>query len=104
MTDDAYYLGTDSMEVWSKAVYTAYAAPYFAKGKAWNFKRTTRNIYPSDYKDIRWFDETLDTWMGVCRGSGVVVRVDGKWLIKHYVLSVAVPNDKVNGYLKVLGK
>lgn len=42
MIDDTYYLGTDSMEIWSKAVYTAYAALYFAKRKAFNFKRTTK--------------------------------------------------------------
>jgi hypothetical protein len=30
--------------------------------------------------------------MKICRGSGVVVKIDGKWKIKHYVLSMTIPN------------
>jgi hypothetical protein len=35
-----------------------------------------------------WFDELLNTQMKICRGSGVLVKIDGKWKIKHYVLSM----------------
>jgi hypothetical protein len=31
--------------------------------------------------------------MKICRGSGLV-KIDGKWKIKHYVLSMTVPNEK----------
>nr|MCU0349971.1 nuclear transport factor 2 family protein [Flavobacterium sp.] len=27
------------------------------------------------------------------RGSGVLVKENGKWKIKHYVLSMTIPND-----------
>ncbi len=33
--------------------------------------------------------------MGVCRGSGVVKKIDDTWKIQHYVLSIAVPNENV---------
>ena len=53
---------------------------------------------------MAWFDELLDTWMGVCRSSGVVVLTAEGWKIKHYHLSIAVPNDAVQDYLKILEK
>ncbi|MBS9766494.1 MAG: nuclear transport factor 2 family protein [Flavobacteriaceae bacterium] len=42
---------------------------------------------------MAWFDELLDTWMGICRGSGVLEKTAKGWKIRHYVLSVTVPNE-----------
>ena len=69
--------------------------PYFDKGKAWNFTALDRNIYLGEYQDVAWFDELLDTQMGICRGSGVLVKDSLNWKIKHYVLSIAIPNENV---------
>ena len=103
ITDPSVFVGTDSSEVWDKVQFFNFSAPYFAKGKAWNFKATSRNIYTDKkHKNIAWFDEMLDTWMGPCRGSGVVVKQKGKWLIKHYVLSVTVPNDRIQEVIKAV--
>lgn len=103
MTVNSIYVGTDKTEVWSKQDFLSFAAPYFAKGKAWSFTKLERNIYSNDFKDVAWFDEILDTWMGPCRGSGVVVKnKDGQWRIQHYVLSVAIDNDDIQGYLKLI--
>ena len=105
MAANSIYVGTDKTEVWSKRKFLNFAAPYFAKGQAWAFTRVERNVYSKDYIDIAWFDEVLDTWMGPCRGSGVVVKDDGgAWKVQHYVLSVAVDNDDIKEYLKVIGK
>lgn len=105
MTTNSVYIGTDKAEVWSKREFLSFAAPYFAKGKAWAFTRVERNVYSKDFVDIAWFDEVLDTWMGPCRGSGVVTKDDkGEWKVQHYVLSVAVANDDIDEYLKVIGK
>lgn len=104
MTIDAIYVGTDKEEVWSKRDFTKFADPYFAKGKAWDFKTISRNVYSDDYNKLAWFDEMLDTWMGPCRGSGVVVRVGEEWKIKHYVLSLTIPNDDIEKVVKVLKK
>ncbi len=105
MAINSVYVGTDETEVWSKRKFLNFAAPYFAKGKAWAFTKVERNVYSKDYLDIAWFDEVLDTWMGPCRGSGVVTKDDdGGWKVQHYVLSVAVANDDIDEYLKVIGK
>jgi ketosteroid isomerase-like protein len=93
MTDDAVFIGTDPTENWQLDAFKIFAKPYFDKGKAWNFTAVERHIYLSDNKDIAWFDELLDTQMKLCRGSGVLKKVNGQWRIAHYVLSMTVPND-----------
>lgn len=103
MSDDAVFLGTDASERWTKEQFRSFAKPFFDKGKAWAFTPTIRHIDYDGTQTIAWFDELLDTWMGVCRGSGVLRKQpDGTWLIVQYNLAVAVPNDKMDGYLKVL--
>ena len=37
LSDDAIFIGTDSSEVWNKTQFLNFAAPYFKKGKAWDF-------------------------------------------------------------------
>lgn len=93
MADDAIFIGTDATENWTKPEFEAYAKPHFDKGKAWNFTSLERHIYFNKEKTLAWFDELLDTQMKICRGSGVLVLVKGKWKIQHYVLSMTVPNE-----------
>ncbi len=95
MTDDAVFIGTDATEYWKGEAFRAFARPYFERGKAWNFTVLERHIYLNPSGNLAWFDELLDTQMELCRGSGVLKKVGGSWKIAHYVLSIAVPNDKV---------
>ena len=95
MTSDAVFIGTDATENWQNKEFRSYSKPYFDKGKAWSFSTLERNIYLGADRDMAWFDELLDTQMGICRGSGVLVMDDGIWKLKHYVLSIAIPNDNV---------
>ena len=40
--------------------------------------------------------------MKICRGSGVLVAdTNGNWKIKHYVLSMTVPNDNTDEVVKI---
>jgi hypothetical protein len=39
--------------------------------------------------------------MKICRGSGVLEKISGKWKIKQYVLSVTVPNEVVDEVTKI---
>jgi hypothetical protein len=94
LADDSFYMGTDATERWSKADFASYAKPYFDKKKAWDFKTLKRNITFSKDKKIVWFDELLNTQMKICRGSGIMIKEDGKWKIKQYVLSMTIPNEK----------
>lgn len=101
MSDESIFIGTDATENWNKKQFQAFAKPYFDKGKAWNFKAFERNIYFSENGKIVWFDELLSTQMKICRGSGVLVQENGQWKIKHYVLSMTVPNDNVDEVVKI---
>ncbi len=93
MTDDAVFIGTDATENWQLPAFKKFSKPYFDAGKAWSFTALERNVYVSG--NIAWFDELLDTQMKICRGSGVLVKIKGVWKIKHYVLSMTIPNEKV---------
>ncbi|WP_282079690.1 nuclear transport factor 2 family protein [Aquimarina algiphila] len=95
MTKDAIFIGTDPTENWTNADFKAFSKPYFDKGKAWSFSTLERNIFAENDMSIAWFDELLDTQMGICRGSGVVQKTNQGWKIKHYVLSIAIPNENV---------
>lgn len=101
MNDDAIFIGTDATENWNKKAFQAYSKPYFDKGKAWSFSPLERHIYFSKDGKTAWFDELLNTQMKICRGSGVVEKVKGVWKIKHYVLSMTIPNDNSDAVIKI---
>ena len=101
LTDDAIFIGTDATENWTKPAFQAFAKPYFDKGKAWSFTALERHIYISEDKKTAWFDELLDTQMKICRGSGVLVFINKQWKIKHYVLSMTIPNDNSDEIIKI---
>jgi hypothetical protein len=89
---------------WDKKAFAAFSKPYFDRGKAWDFKSVERNIYFSKNGKTAWFDELLDTWMKGCRGSGVLEKEGKEWKIKHYVLSMTVPNEVTDQVLPLKGK
>jgi beta-lactamase class D len=93
MTADGVYIGTDASERWTTAEFSTWSKPWFDKKKTWNFKAITRNIHIEPHAVTAWFDELLDTHMGICRGSGVLQKKDGQWKIAQYVLSPTVPNN-----------
>jgi len=104
IADDGIFIGTDATENWNKEQFKVFAKPYFDRGKAWNFKVIQRNIYFSKDQKIVWFDELLTTQMKICRGSGVIQKTKDGWKIKHYVLSMTVPNENVDEVVKVKAK
>lgn len=101
LTDDSIFIGTDAAENWNKTAFQTFAKPYFDKGKAWNFTALERNIYFNKNKTLAWFDELLSTQMKLCRGSGILVKVGKEWKIKHYVLSMTVPNENSDEVVKI---
>ncbi len=101
MTEDAVFLGTDATENWQNQEFKTFSKPYFDRGKAWSFSAVERNIYLDNTNEFAWFDELLDTQMKLCRGSGVLKKIDGQWKIAHYVLSIAVPNEHVGELIKL---
>ena len=74
-TDDGVFLGTDATERWSTAEFRAFAHPHFARGRAWAFRATRRDIVVDPGGRLAWFDEDLATdTVGPSRGSGVLRR------------------------------
>ncbi|WP_445748167.1 nuclear transport factor 2 family protein [Polaribacter sp.] len=104
MAENSVFIGTDASEIWSKKQFENYSKPHFDKGKAWNFKALERNIYLNDAGNFAWFDENLQTNRGTFRGSGVLEKINEKWALHHYVLSVPIPNDDMKEVVKITHK
>jgi beta-lactamase class D len=93
MSNNAVFIGTDPSEKWTREKFRTFCAPYFAKKRTWDFRAAERSVTISKNRETAWFDEVLSTQMGICRGSGVMVRVGSDWKIAQYVLSPTVPNS-----------
>lgn len=103
-TSDGMFLGTDASERWTVDEFKKYAKPSFDKNTGWDFKSVDRQVFFHEDQRLAWFEEKLETWMGPCRGSGVMVKTDAGWKLKQYNLAILVPNDKINDYIKLLPK
>ncbi len=101
ISEGGIFIGTDATENWEKEDFKKWSQPYFNRGKAWNFTSIDRNVYFSSELDFAWFDELLSTQMKMCRGSGVLEKEHGKWKIKHYVLSMTIPNEIVDSVVSL---
>lgn len=102
MTDSSIYIGTDATERWTKTEFMGFAKPYFDRGSAWDFKPYDRDVHvTSDGKHV-WFSELLTTWMGICRGSGILMKTKDGWKIEQYHLSVTVPNDIIRDFISLV--
>jgi len=95
MTADGVFVGTDATERWTTPEFSAWCKPHFDRKKTWDFRTVTRHTSAGDQGNVAWFDELLETKMGLCRGSGVAVKEGGNWKIAQYVLSATIPNDLI---------
>lgn len=102
IADHGVYIGTDAKERWTKEQFEAFAKPYFDKGKAWDFKPYDRDLHVTSDEKTAWFSELLTTWMGVCRGSGVLRKTKQGWKIEQYQLSVTVPNEIIKDFITLV--
>lgn len=105
-TSDAVFLGTDGAERWNLEQFSAYAKPFFDKGKGWTYLPRDRHVTFSEDGRVAWFDEMLDNAKyGECRGSGVLVLCgagEGEWKIAQYDLSKTVPNDRMEAVVSAI--
>jgi len=89
---EAVFLGTDKTERWNLEEFKTYAEPAFEDGHGWTYEVIDRN-WEGD-GEIRWFDEILlNEKLGHCRGTGVVLKINGEWKIAHYALTMLIPNS-----------
>lgn len=101
MSDNGVFIGTDALENWTVAEFKEFTKPFFVEKNTWDFKTLERNIYFSPDNSMIWFDELLDTWMGICRGSGILIKDENNWKIAHYVLSVSIPNENIKEVIAI---
>ncbi|MEA3444024.1 MAG: nuclear transport factor 2 family protein [Bacteroidota bacterium] len=102
LDNDAIYLGTQWDERWTKQEFANFSKPYFDKGKAWDFKAFRREFYSSEDQKLIWFEESLKTWMGVCRGSGVLRNYGDSLKIVHYNLALTISNNLVRDFVELV--
>ena len=89
----AVFLGTDATERWTLDEFRDFARPYFEAGRGWTYVATERHVDLSPDGRTAWFDELLDNEsLGVTRGTGVLVRLDGAWKVAQYHLAIPIPN------------
>ena len=81
---DGIYIGTDATELWTKDEFYLWGKKYFDRGKAWTFTTIDRNVYFSDDKKYAWFNELLNTTMGVCRASGVLKKKGNNYFLQKF--------------------
>ncbi|MBR7801535.1 nuclear transport factor 2 family protein [Undibacterium fentianense] len=101
---DGVYIGTDKTERWVRDDFKVWAQPYFKRPVAWAFTAFNRHIAMTPDQSIIWFDEQLNTQMGICQASGVVRKTETGFEIVHYQLSIAVPNDATDTVVAVVKK
>lgn len=100
---EGVFIGTDATERWTVEEFRRYAAPYFAQGKGWTYVPKTRHVDLTPRGDVAWFDEILENKSyGVCRGTGVLRKVDGAWRISQYHLTIPVPNELAAQVVKLI--
>jgi hypothetical protein len=100
---EGVFIGTDASERWTVAEFKAYADPYFSKGKGWTYKPMKRNVEIASGEHFAWFDEILENASyGTCRGTGVLRKIDGRWKIAQYHLTIPVPNELADALVSMI--
>jgi len=102
MSEDGVYIGTDKSERWLRDELRKWAKDAFDRDTAWEFKAIDRVITIAPDQRHAWWDETLNTWMGVCRSTGILKHTPQGWKITHYQLSVTVPNEKIEDFKELV--
>ncbi len=100
LAENSIFLGTDPAEDWTKDEFYAAVKEAFAEAPAWDFTASDRHLRWIVPGKVIHFYEKLDTWMGPCRGSGLVEKIKGEWKITFYNLSNTIPNKIVKDYVK----
>ena len=99
---EATFLGTDPTERWSLDAFKDFAMPYFKqRSSAWIYVPQQRWVNVSPSGDTAWFHERLgNASYGGCRGTGTLRKVDGKWKVTLYDLTIPVPNEVAGGVVR----
>ncbi|MCU0865654.1 MAG: nuclear transport factor 2 family protein [Planctomycetes bacterium] len=98
LPDDALFLGTDATERWTGLQFRKEHRRYFQRPSAWTYVALQRHVVIEADGNLALFDEIFDNdSYGECRGSGVMWKRDGRWVLRQYHLTIPVPNDLAPG-------
>lgn len=103
-TEDFVFLGTAPEERWEKKEFMTFCKPYFNKKTTWDFKASDRRWNYSEDGNTAWFDESLETWMQGCRGTGILSKIGDEWFLSYYNLHVLIENDKIQEFISLRKK
>ena len=93
LAPDAIFLGTAPGERWQGDDFRDFVHGYFSREVGWAYAPSSRSVDLAPDGSSAWFDETLSNeHYGECRGSGVLRRDAGSWLIEQYNLSIPIPD------------
>lgn len=99
----AVFLGTDATERWDLLTFRAYTHERFAAGKGWTYEPVRRSLESSPDGRVVWFDEDLkNSHVGLARGTGVLVREDGRLSVAQYNLTVPIPNARMSAVVNLI--
>ncbi len=89
----AVFFGTDATERWTLSEFRQYALQRFEAGTSWTYHPRDRHVFLSADGRTAWFDEVVvNAKYGACRGTGVLIELDGHWRIAQYNLTIPIPN------------
>jgi phosphohistidine phosphatase SixA/ketosteroid isomerase-like protein len=104
-TPDGVFLGTDPTERWTVDAFRRWARPYFARESAWTFVPRDRHVTVAPDGTCAWFDEVAESrHYGACRGTGVLRKIDGRWKIAQYNLTLPIPNERMAEVVRLLAR
>lgn len=91
---DGVFMGTDDWERWPYEAFSKYVNKHFKEGKGWSYKPIKRHTSVSSQQAFAWVDEIVESakW-GRFRGTAVLEKIEQDWKLKHYSLTVLVPNE-----------
>lgn len=91
---DGVFMGTDDWERWPYNEFSKYVNKHFKDGKGWSYKPLKRFTNVNSQNGFAWVDEIVESkkW-GRFRGTAVLAKAQQGWKLKHYSLTVLVPNE-----------
>ena len=93
LSENFVFLGTDASERWQGQQWRDFVGEHFPDGRGWSYRPLERHVDVAPDGGSAWFDEILENeYLGVCRGSGVLLLTEQGWKISQYNLSIPIPN------------
>lgn len=102
LADDMIYIGTDARQRMTLPMIKS----KWGNGNTplWTYRLIGRDVTLSADKEMAFFDESLNTEVGPCTATGIARLTPDGWRIVRYHLSIALPEERREDYMKLLGK